>query len=395
MSIYEKTMSGGISALLLACAGFLGPSANAGITYKFTVPTAAEVNYTETEAELDAAVGIKDYAIYDFSNTTFPAGVSMVLSGDNVSTTTWTALPALYDQNTLPSGCYDFDGIANLGIASWWGPYAATNIMTNQLNSCQSPVGLASMTTFNITPGASSFGIGLANFQSAASPDFPITQHELFINGKDMGVLETLAGANWAPGIQLNGYLRITATGKDVITSVGFENLTGVDFLGFSHLALQYSTAAPTVTPVIAGTAGLNGWYTSDVELSWLVSGNPAPTQSGCGNEKVRNTTGTTYTCSATNSEGSAQQSVTIQVNTVAPKVAITRPVKGATYALNKVVLASYTCTDAIAGVASCVGTVANGASINTSTPGTQTFSVVATDKAGNTTTRSITYTVN
>jgi len=72
----------------------------------------------------------------------------------------------------------------------------------------------------------------------------------------DIGVLETLAGANWAPGITLNAYLRITATGKDVITSVGFENLTSADFLGFSHLALQYRTAAPTVTPVIVGRLG-------------------------------------------------------------------------------------------------------------------------------------------
>jgi hypothetical protein len=321
----------------------------------------------------------------------------MVLSGGGEPTTTWNALPALYDQNTLPSDCYNSFGFANLGIASWWGPYAATSYVTNQVTECTSPIGVAQTTTFNITPGASSFGIGLANFQSTSppSPEFPVTQHELFINGNDMGVLETLAGANWTPGITLNAYLRITATGKDLITSVGFENLTSADFLGFSHLALQYRSAAPTVTPVIVGTAGLNGWYTSDVELSWLVSGNPAPTQSGCGNVKVRNTKGITYTCSATNSVDSAQQSVTIEVDTVAPKVAIKRPANGATYALNQVVRASYTCTDAISGVASCVGTVADGASINTSTPGVQTFSVVGSDNAGNTTTQSITYTVN
>jgi hypothetical protein len=396
MSICKKAVSGGISALLLICAGFLGASANAAIEYKFTIATAADLNYTETEAELDAAVGIKDYAIYDFASLTFPTGLSVVLSGGGEPTTTWSALPALFDQNALPSGCYNFDGIANLGIASWWGPYAATNYVTNQLTTCNSPVGAAQTTTFNITPGASSFGIGLANFQSTspASPEFPVTQHELFINGNDMGVLETLAGANWTPGITLNSYLRITSTGKELITSVGFENLTSADFLGFSHLALQYRTAAPTVTPVIVGTAGLNGWYTSDVELSWLVSGNPAPTESGCGNVKVRNTTGTTYTCSATNSVNSAQQSVTIEVDTVAPKVAIRMPANGATYALNKVVRASYTCGDAISGVTSCLGTVADGARINTTTPGMQTFSVVAIDNAGNTTTQSITYTV-
>jgi hypothetical protein len=387
-------MSRLVWGLAVIVAGFLSVSANAGIKYKFIVATAEDLNYTETESELNAALGIKDYAIYDFSSATFPAGVTMVLSGGGVPTTTWNALPALYDQNTLPSECYNFEGIANLGVASWWGPYAGTNLVTNQISDCFAAVG-AALTTFNIAPGASSVGIGLANFQSLDSPAYPVTNHELFINGVDVGTIETLAGANWIPGITLNAYLRITATGNDLITSVGFENLTGVDFLGFSHLALQYPSAAPTVTPVVVGTAGLGGWYTSAVQLSWLVSGNPAPTESGCGSVKVRNTTGATYTCSATNSVGSATQSTTIMVDTVAPKVTISKPASGAIYPLNKVVLASYRCTDAISGVESCTGSVADGAPIPTSVAGTQTFTVTATDNAGNTETKSVSYTVN
>jgi hypothetical protein len=318
----------------------------------------------------------------------------MVLSGGGEPTTTWNALPAFFDQNTLPPACYNFAGIANLGLASWWGPYAGTNLVTNQMTECDSPVGAAQTTTINITPGASSFGIGLANFQSLDSPEYPVTNHELFINGVDVGTIETLAGTNWTPGITLNAYLRITATGSDLITSVGFENLASADFLGFSHLALQYASAAPTVTPVIVGTAGLNGWYTSDVQLSWLVSGNPAPTESGCGRVKVRNTKGATYTCSATNTVGSAQQSTTIMVDTVAPTATIRKPASNATYVLNSVEVASYSCTDATSGVASCSGSVADRTKIPTGTLGTQTFSVVATDNAGNTSTKTASYTV-
>jgi hypothetical protein len=383
------------SCLVVITAAFLSASANAEIKYKFIVATAAELNYTETESALDAALGITDYAIYDFSSLTFPAGLSMVLSGGGVQTTTWNALPALYNQNALPADCYDFGGIANLGIASWWEPYAATNLVTNQASDCTSAAGTAQTTTFNIAPGASSFGIGLANFQSVDSPQYPITNHELFINGVDVGTIETLAGANWTPGITLNAYLRITATGRDSITSVGIENLANAaDFLGFSHLALQYASAAPNVTPVIVGTAGLNGWYTSDVQLSWLVSGNPAPTKSGCGNVEVRNTKGATYTCSATNTVGSAQQSTTIMVDTVAPTATIRKPASNATYVLNAVEIASYTCADATSGVASCSGSVADRTRIPTGTVGTQTFSVVATDNAGNTSTKTVSYTV-
>ena len=77
----------------------------------------------------------------------------MVQSGGGEPTTTWTALPALFDQNALPPGCYNSYGIANLGLASWWGPYAATNLVTNQMVNCFSPVGAAQTTTFNIAPG--------------------------------------------------------------------------------------------------------------------------------------------------------------------------------------------------------------------------------------------------
>jgi probable HAF family extracellular repeat protein len=151
---------------------------------------------------------------------------------------------------------------------------------------------------------------------------------------------------------------------------------------------------APSVTPLVIGTVGTNGWYVSDATLSWYVTGTPTPTKSGCDKVKVPNTTGTTYTCSATNSVGSAQQSITIMVDTVAPKVMIRSPINGATYALNRVMLASYTCTDALSGVATCAGSVADGTPFQTSVAGPQTFTVTSTDNAGNTQSKSVSYTV-
>jgi hypothetical protein len=82
-------------------------------------------------------------------------------------------------------------------------------------------------------------------------------------------------------------------------------------------------------------------------------------------------------------------------VDTTAPQITITTPPQGATYSLNQSVAASYECTDADSGVASCKGTATNGANIDTSSTGTKTFIVVATDKAGNTNSVSHTYTVN
>jgi len=78
------------------------------------------------------------------------------------------------------------------------------------------------------------------------------------------------------------------------------------------------------------------------------------------------------------------------------PAISISTPAEGATYLRNQTVLANYTCTDGAggSGVASCVGSVASGAAIETSTLGTKTFTVTATDNAGNHTTATRTYIV-
>jgi len=153
--------------------------------------------------------------------------------------------------------------------------------------------------------------------------------------------------------------------------------------------------SAPSVLPSITGKLGNNGWYVSHpTTLKWVVIGNPTPVNSGCGPVGVPDTTGITYTCSSTNENGSVSNSVTIKKDTMAPTVLVTKPADEAVYALNQIVAASYICKDATSGVASCSGTVADGASISTSVEGSQTFTVSATDNAGNAGSKLVTYTV-
>jgi hypothetical protein len=77
------------------------------------------------------------------------------------------------------------------------------------------------------------------------------------------------------------------------------------------------------------------------------------------------------------------------------PTVAFVAPANGATYAQGQAISANYSCQPgAGATLQSCVGTVANGSSIDTSTVGQHTFSVDAEDKSKGTTTQSVTYTV-
>lgn len=74
--------------------------------------------------------------------------------------------------------------------------------------------------------------------------------------------------------------------------------------------------------------------------------------------------------------------------DTEAPTVDIGRPANGGAYLVGQTVHASYTCADTGgSGIASCAGTVPDGGTLDTSSPGVRRFEVTATDGAGNTTT--------
>lgn len=67
------------------------------------------------------------------------------------------------------------------------------------------------------------------------------------------------------------------------------------------------------------------------------------------------------------------------------PTVTILEPANGAAYLVGQAAVASYSCADTGgSGLASCVGTVADGAALDTSTPGIRHLTVTATDLAGN-----------
>ena len=82
-------------------------------------------------------------------------------------------------------------------------------------------------------------------------------------------------------------------------------------------------TTPPVIVPTITGTLGNNGWYTSDVTVSWNVSDPESGIASSTGSEPTTLTTdtpGTTLTCSATNGVGlTSSASVTIKIDKSAP----------------------------------------------------------------------------
>jgi hypothetical protein len=87
--------------------------------------------------------------------------------------------------------------------------------------------------------------------------------------------------------------------------------------------------AAPSadveITLVITGTLGMNGWYTSNVTVNWVVTG--AANSSGCDAKTLTaDTSGVTLTCSASNLDGTstASKSRAFKIDKTAPVVTAT-----------------------------------------------------------------------
>ena len=105
-----------------------------------------------------------------------------------------------------------------------------------------------------------------------------------------------------------------------------------------------------------------------------------------------------TVTVTARDGAGNeTQASATIEVaDQTPPTVELRTPAEGASYDVGEEVLADYECSDEPngSGLVSCVGDVADGAALDTTTPGSGSFTVTATDAAGNTATTTVGYEV-
>jgi hypothetical protein len=145
----------------------------------------------------------------------------------------------------------------------------------------------------------------------------------------------------------------------------------------------------PVITPTVTGTAGNNGWYVSDVSVSWSVEDAESTVTSSCDAADVTSdSTGTTLACEATSAGGTASASQVIRRDVTAPTVTCGSAPVFEIYQQGASVTASV--SDETSGPA---GAAAVGAA-NTSAPGTFSASVTGTDAAGNSTTAECAYQV-
>jgi lysophospholipase L1-like esterase len=94
------------------------------------------------------------------------------------------------------------------------------------------------------------------------------------------------------------------------------------------------------------------------------------------------------------NGNVSASSILTVSIDEVDPTVDLQFPVDGDEVGLGEELTVAFSCDDDRSGVTSCVGTQDDGDALDTGTVGLQTFTVEATDDAGNTASASVTYRV-
>ena len=149
-------------------------------------------------------------------------------------------------------------------------------------------------------------------------------------------------------------------TGSFTITCSGAVDNAGNSAapVSVSYSVTPADNTAPVITPNVVGTLGTNGWYVSDVTVSWSVvdAESAISSQSGCDPVTVNaDTPGVTLTCSATSSGGSSSQSVTIKRDATAPTLsAAASSAPNANGWYNSNVTVQFTCADNLSGIATC-----------------------------------------
>jgi hypothetical protein len=167
-------------------------------------------------------------------------------------------------------------------------------------------------------------------------------------------------------------------------------------------LTIKIDKTRPTVGCATAD----GGWKATDVSLSCAASDTGAglvtasnasfslTTSVPNGTETVSAATNSRQVCDLAGNCATAGPFTGLKVDKKAPAITLTTPTNGASYTLGQPITVGYSCQDGGAGVASCTGPVASGTQLDTSSVGSKTFTVTASDQVGNTQTLTVNYSV-
>ncbi|WP_412076005.1 OmpL47-type beta-barrel domain-containing protein [Streptomyces xanthophaeus] len=355
------------------------------------------------------------------SSTMFPTAVAIAVPGGNFPATTfgdfYAAGTQAYACNCAPNRVRwgDYSGTArdpsnpkDVWTVQQIGAIANTGIFGGDWGTAMDRVTLSPPTVTSVTPNHAPELAQCVNTVTVRGTEFPTSGATVRFGSV------TATNVNVIGPEELTAQVPPQARGTVDVTVTNANGTSPVTAAG--RFTYDADTSAPTASASVSPSPNAAGWNNSSPATVNISAGDGS---CGSGIQKITysasgahpigstdvpgasaavpiTTDGvTTVSFTATDNAGntSAPQTITVRLDTVAPAITIVRPTAG-TYLLNESVTASYSCADATSGVASCAGTVPNGSPIDTSTFGSHTFTVNATDVAANPSTKGVTYTV-
>jgi hypothetical protein len=211
------------------------------------------------------------------------------------------------------------------------------------------------------------------------------TQPKVLVSGSDKSDSITLTIPAGTANGTYNAKVTVTndfGTGANQRNHV-MNNLVVINVSG--------DTTPPVITPNVTGELGDNGWYTSDVTVTWTVTDPESAITLTTGADSTTidgDTDGVTLTCTATSAGGTSSQSVTIKRDATMPVV--TTP-GDLTFTYGDLITFDCSASDATSGIDTSSLPSLKDAMLDA---GTYTYTASATDKAGNSDSKTFTVTV-
>jgi len=279
---------------------------------------------------------------------------------------------------------------------------APTYPVTAKIDSPTGPVAMAKAVSHGGSVGPFSLFDTLVNITAPPATVAAPIRLEFGVDGSTTGGVSYAAIQVFRNGIQVLDCTGApnTATPDPCVASRVPTAGGGATLVVLTSLASTWSlgaippapsdTTPPLIVPVVSGSLGSNGWYTSDVSVGWNIvePDSVVTSSSGCGSTVVASdTAGISLICTATSGGGTASSSVFIKRDATAP---ILMPsVSPNPVLLHGGAVASAAATDTMSGLAgsSCDP-------VDTGSVGGHTVSCSAIDGAGNSATGSANYQV-
>ncbi|MHB8842537.1 MAG: OmpL47-type beta-barrel domain-containing protein, partial [Candidatus Aquicultor sp.] len=243
---------------------------------------------------------------------------------------------------------------------------------------------------------------------------------DIFVRDRSTGEIERVdvscegdQGNGWCGSICVSSNGRFVGFSSFAINLVASDTNNAWDV--FIHDRCNDVTAPVTVA-ALDGTAGENGWFTSDVTVrfaatdneggsgvarteysfdgvSWNISNGPVVLSSEGQSVVFYRSIDSTGNCEV------AQQ-LAVNIDKTPPVISMLSPLEGAQYLLGQTIPVDWTATDTVSGIATDTvlgiatdtGIVAMGMLSSRSAAGPQSFTVRAVDYAGNVTEQTVTY---